>query len=133
MALADEIQTTVATDSGVLSAFGLSSGYAPVYPVRPPASAAFPFVVWSLIASTPEDIHVGPAAIDSTLLQFSVLAQDYTTGAAIRKAIRATLDGKSLSGGEPVTIIAERDLTQPTIDAFNLILEAHVMRNALAT
>ena len=133
MALADEIQTTLATNTGVLAAFGITSGSAPIYPVRPPAAAQFPFVVWNIVSSNPEEIHVGPAGLDSTLFQFATLAQDFTTGNAIRKAIRAALDGQKLSGGEPVTIIGERDLTQPTIDAYNLILEAHVMRDALAT
>ena len=113
MAIEDSIYAALSSDSGILSAFGLSTGSSvPIFPDQSPANQAVPYVVYNLINGNPDQTHLDDSQLQESLFQFSIYAGDYDTGRSIRKAIYkafAALSATGLAAGEKFTLEAARN------------------------
>ena len=74
-----------------------------------PAGAAFPYVVYQQIASSPDQTHVGASGATERTYQFACFAGTAAQAIELRDAIIAALDGVALSTGEVPTLQDERD------------------------
>jgi len=93
-----------------------------VYALLAPANARAPYVVTQEISVESETAHDGPCEVDFVEFQLTAWADTLTEALAIRREIRAALEGVDLAGGAVVCTFSS---------AFTLHDEATKLRGAL--
>lgn len=107
--------TALDTHSAIVAAIAASTavtsfiGPDGLYFLTVPAGAAFPYVVYQQIASSPDQCHVGPSAVTERTYQFACFAATAFAAIALRDAVIGALDGVALATGEVPTLQDERD------------------------
>jgi hypothetical protein len=103
------IETTIYT---ALSS--LASGK--VYPLVAPEKVAAPFIVYSRIASTPENTLEGGATIDQVRIQVDTYANTYSAVKSLAESVRSAMEGS----GAKATLQTDQDLFEPDLKLYRI-------------
>lgn len=118
MKLAEAIFAKLSADSAVAAIVGTR-----IYANRAEQAAQFPYVVFTMVSSIPDQTHGEASELDSTLVQFSCYASTYHAARDLRQAVRAALENQTLSDGIKPIIDISRDQYEEAASVHHLIVD----------
>lgn len=93
---------------------GLASGK--VYPLVAPEKVVAPFIVYTRIASTPQNQLNGSATLDQVRIQVDTYANTYSAVKALGVQVRSAIEGSSAKA----TLQTEQDFYEPELKLYRL-------------
>lgn len=93
-----------------------------VYPLVAPEKVAAPFIVYSRIASTPENTLDGGSTIDLVRIQVDTYASTYSACKSLADSVRVQME----SGVVKSTMQTDQDLFEPDLKLYRISQDYYV-------
>mgnify|MGYP006921298104 CR=1 FL=1 len=103
---------------------GLASGR--VYPLVIPEKGTVPAIVYSRIASTPENTLEGGATIDQIRFQVDTYAKTYAEAKTLANSVRGVMESASFKG----TLQTDQDLFEPDVKLYRVTQDYYVWKRS---
>lgn len=126
MALAESIYAKLADAASATAALIGSGAACRLWPGIAPVDAQAPYIVWQVIAVSPDTTLGEAAASGNHLIQFSIVAGSYIGARDIGVAITTDLDNATLAASEVVLSCDAQDGYSEATDQFLRIVEASI-------
>lgn len=93
-----------------------------VYPLVAPEKVTAPFIVYSRLASIPENTLDGGSTIDLIRIQVDTYANTYSAAKSLAESVRSAMEGALVKG----TLQTDQDLFEPDLKFYRISQDYYV-------
>jgi len=97
------------------------------YPLVMPQNPTFPAIVYTRIASTPQNVLFGGTTLDQVRMQIDIYAKTYKAAKTLAKSVRTSMETAAFSA----TLQTDDDSFEPETDIYRVSMDYYIYERGI--